>query len=111
MNRRQVLTGAALGTSAVGFMLILGWWRSRNRTQTGLDILPLPISEMAFFLSDHRGTAVIPADWLGRPTMVFFGFTYCPDICPTRLSDISDWLKALGPDADRLYIALISVDP
>ena len=52
-----------------------------------------------------------PADWLGRPTMVFFGFTFCPDICPTTLSDISDWLEALGPDADRLNIALISVDP
>lgn len=42
--------------------------------------------------------------------MVFFGFTYCPDVCPTTLLDIADWLEALGPDADRLTTALISVD-
>ena len=111
MNRRQLLTGAALGTTAAGIMLTLGWWRTRNRAQTGLDLLPLPISEMAFTLTDHSGQTVTPDSWLGRPTMVFFGFTFCPDVCPTTLSDISDWLEALGPDADALNIALISVDP
>lgn len=97
MNRRQVLTGAGLGTAAVGFMLTLGWWRTRNRAQSGRDLLPRPISEMAFTLSDQSGRTVIPADWLGRPTMVFFGFTFCPDICPTTMNDISNWLEALGP--------------
>ncbi len=43
--------------------------------------------------------------------MVFFGFTWCPDVCPTTLSDISLWLEELGADADRLIVALISVDP
>ena len=43
--------------------------------------------------------------------MAFFGFTFCPDVCPTTLIDISDWLEALGPDADRLNVVLISVDP
>jgi protein SCO1/2 len=42
--------------------------------------------------------------------MVFFGFTWCPDVCPTTLNDISLWLEDLGPDADRLSIALITVD-
>lgn len=111
MNRRQLLTGAGLGIGAVGFMLTLGWWRTRNRAQSGRDLLPLPISEMAFTLSNQSGRTVIPADWLGRPTMVFFGFTFCPDICPTTMSDISNWLEALGPDADSLNIVLISLDP
>lgn len=43
--------------------------------------------------------------------MVFFGFSYCPDVCPTTLLDIADWLEALGADADRLTVALITVDP
>ena len=43
--------------------------------------------------------------------MVFFGFTWCPDVCPTTLSDISGWLDDLGPDADRLNVSLITVDP
>lgn len=66
---------------------------------------------MAFTLTDHRGNIVTPADWLGRPTLAFFGFTWCPDVCPTTLSDISLWLEELGPDADRLNVVLISVDP
>ena len=111
MNRRQLLTGAALGTTAAGIMLTLGWWRTRNRAQTALDLLPQPISEMAFILTDHSGQTVTPDSWLSRPTMVFFGFTFCPDVCPTTLNDISDWLAELGPDADRLNVALISVDP
>lgn len=90
-------------------MLILGWWRSQP--QTGRDLLPVPIADMDFTLTDHRGQPFTPSQWLGRPTMVFFGFTFCPDVCPTTLSDISDWLSELGPDADRLNVALISVDP
>lgn len=111
VNRRQVLTGASLSVGAVGFMLALGWWRSGGQPQTGLDLLPLPIKDMSFSLTDHTGQPFAPSQWLGRPTMVFFGFTFCPDVCPTTLLDISDWLEALGPDADRLNIALISVDP
>lgn len=109
MNRRQVLTGAVASAAAVGFLLTLGWWRSRP--DTGRDLLPVPISDMDFTLTDSRGQPFAPAQWLGRPTMVFFGFTFCPDVCPTTLNDISAWLAELGPDADRLNVALISVDP
>ncbi|WP_414633623.1 SCO family protein [Paracoccus marcusii] len=66
---------------------------------------------MSFKLMDQDGKTVEPQDWLGRPTMVFFGFTWCPDICPTTLSDISGWLEALGPQADQMNTVLISVDP
>jgi len=43
--------------------------------------------------------------------LIFFGFTYCPDVCPTTLADISDWLDALGGDARRLDVVFITVDP
>lgn len=109
MNRRHILTGAAASVAAVGFMLTLGWWRSRP--DTGRDLLPVSIADMDFALTDHRGQPFAPPQWLGGPTMVFFGFTFCPDVCPTTLSDISGWLEELGPDADQLNIALISVDP
>ena len=109
LTRRTVLTAAAVGAASVGFMLTLGWWRSAAPVAPGL--LPLPLTEMQFTLTDHRGTRTTPQDWLGRPLLAFFGFTFCPDICPTTLSDISDWLEDLGTDADRLTVALISVDP
>ncbi|HEX4182338.1 MAG TPA: SCO family protein, partial [Caulobacteraceae bacterium] len=50
-------------------------------------------------------------DLLGKPTVLFFGFTYCPDVCPTTLADMSAWLKALGPDGDRLNVAYVTIDP
>lgn len=91
-------------------MLGLGAWRTRNRPAANAA-LPLPVTRMSWQLTDHRGKTVRPADWAGRPVMAFFGFTWCPDVCPTTLSDISGWLDELGPDADRLAVALISVDP
>lgn len=94
----------------MAFMLGLGAYRTRNGPVLNAA-LPLSMSEMSWQLTDHRKRAVRSADWIGRPTMVFFGFTWCPDVCPTTLSDISGWLAELGPDADRLNIALISVDP
>lgn len=107
MRRRQLILGLAGSGAAVGYMLALGAWRSREARSP----LPLNLTVMDWRLTDHRGAAVAPADWLGRPVMVFFGFTFCPDVCPTTLMDISGWLEDLGNDADRLTIALITVDP
>ena len=91
-------------------MLGVGAYRTRNRPARN-ELLPLPIGEMSWALTDHQGRSVRPKDWAGRPVMVFFGFTWCPDVCPTTLSYISGWLEELGPDADRLNCLLISVDP
>ncbi|MFN3273566.1 MAG: SCO family protein [Paracoccus sp. (in: a-proteobacteria)] len=111
MNRKKLLGACVLIVFAVVFMLGVGWWQSRSRTEQVAGVLPLPLDQMSFTLSDHRGNTVRPEDWIGQPTLVFFGFTWCPDICPTTLSDISDWLEQIGSDADRLNAVLISVDP
>jgi protein SCO1/2 len=50
-------------------------------------------------------------DLKGRPFLVFFGFTHCPDVCPTTLFDVSEVLRSLGPDADRTAALFITVDP
>jgi protein SCO1 len=64
-----------------------------------------------FRLEDQNGKPVSDADMKGRPFLVFFGFTHCPDICPTTLFEMSQVMKALGPDADRTGALFITVDP
>src|SRR5262245_8697709 len=55
-----------------------------------------------FTLTDQDGRAVSDTDLKGRPFLVFFGFTHCPDVCPTTLFEVSEILRALGPDADKV---------
>jgi len=64
-----------------------------------------------FHLEDQNGTPVTDADMKGRPFLVFFGFTHCPDVCPTTLFDMSQVMKALGPDANKIGALFITVDP
>lgn len=64
-----------------------------------------------FKLTDQEGRAVSEADLAGRPAVVFFGFTYCPDVCPTTLSSLSAILGKMGPDADKLAVFFVTVDP
>ncbi len=64
-----------------------------------------------FQLTDQDGRMVTQEDLKGRPSLVFFGFTHCPDVCPTTLFDISQVMAALGPDADRTRAVFITVDP
>ncbi len=67
--------------------------------------------ESDFTLVDHNGTTVNSKTLTGKPTLVFFGFTYCPDICPTTLYDLSTLLDTLGDEAEHLQAMFISVDP
>lgn len=64
-----------------------------------------------FALVDATGRAVTEADFADRYKLIFFGFTHCPDVCPTTLARTSVILRALGPVADRLYPLFITVDP
>ncbi|MBJ3777547.1 SCO family protein [Acuticoccus mangrovi] len=64
-----------------------------------------------FSLTTHTGATLSDSDLKGTPFAVFFGFTHCPEICPTTLWDMSLALKELGPDADRLKVLFITVDP
>jgi protein SCO1/2 len=65
----------------------------------------------AFSLTDQDGKPITDAALKGRPSLVFFGYTHCPDVCPTTLFDISEVLRSLGPDAARTAALFITVDP
>ncbi len=64
-----------------------------------------------FQLEDQNGKPFSDRDMKGRPFLVFFGYTHCPDVCPTTLFEMSEVLKALGKDADRTGALFITVDP
>ncbi len=79
--------------------------------------LPMPATAQdrkiggAFALIDQDGRAVTDADFRGRPMLVYFGLTYCPDICPTDLAVIAEAMADLGPAADRFQPLFITIDP
>jgi protein SCO1 len=62
-------------------------------------------------LTDHTGKPRHLQDFRGKAVVLFFGFTHCPDVCPTTLAEMSQALKQLGPDADRVQVVLVTVDP
>lgn len=64
-----------------------------------------------YAMVDHKGRAVNERSFLGKPTAWFFGFTHCPDVCPTTLTTMTTLLADLGPDADRLNVVFVTVDP
>jgi protein SCO1/2 len=62
-------------------------------------------------LTDHNGKPRTLADFRGKVVTVFFGFTHCPDVCPTTLAEMAQVMKELGADADKLQVLFITVDP
>jgi len=62
-------------------------------------------------LTDHTGKPRRLEDFRGKAVVLFFGFTQCPDVCPTTLAEVAAALKKLGPDADRVQVLVVSVDP
>lgn len=114
MRRRKLIFGTAGILSAFGFTMGVGAWRSgdlRRLISGDPNGGRMSLTDMDWSLTDDRGASVTPQDWLGQASMVFFGFTWCPDVCPTTLMDIADWLEGLGPDADRIRVVMVTVDP
>jgi len=64
-----------------------------------------------FALTDHTGAKRTLADYRGKAVVVFFGFTQCPDVCPTTLADLAETMRRLGADADRVAVLFVTVDP
>ena len=64
-----------------------------------------------FKLVDAQGKARSLADYRGKAVVMFFGYTQCPDVCPTTLAQLAEVMKKLGPDADRVQVLFVTVDP
>jgi protein SCO1/2 len=77
----------------------------QNTDLTGLDYAK------GFELTDHTGKARTLADFRGKVVVLFFGYTQCPDVCPTTMIEMASVLKELGPKADDVQVLFVTLDP
>lgn len=100
-------------SSAICVALLLAIWSDWGGTGTRISqyFAPKPAVGGAFRLHATHGETVSEADLHGKPTALFFGYTFCPDVCPSTLYEASNWLAKLGPDADAIRIMFVTVDP
>ncbi len=107
-TRRWVLTALAgvAGFAALGLYLALMVSAHQPEQASGIGHFGGP-----FTLVDDSGAPVTERTLAGKPYAIYFGYTFCPDVCPTTLLDLSRWIKALGPDADKLSYVFVTVDP
>jgi protein SCO1/2 len=80
---------------------------------TGRTPAPIAMSAVGgpFHLVDQNAKPITDQDFKGQPFLVFFGFTHCPDVCPTTLFEVSEIFRALGPDAKNIRAMFVTVDP
>jgi len=71
----------------------------------------MPLSGANFNLNDNNGKLRTLADFKGKVVALFFGYTHCPDVCPTTLADLAQVMEMLGKDADKVQVLFITVDP
>jgi protein SCO1 len=105
MRFTKIIAGSAAGAVLVAIGIVFGQF---IRHSSELDDVPV---SGPFELVDQDAHTVNDKTFLGRSSVVLFGYTSCPDVCPTTLMDVSNWLKALGPLADKLNVLFISIDP
>lgn len=77
----------------------------KNTDVTGLDYAK------DFALTDHHGKPRTLADFRGKVVLLFFGYTHCPDVCPTTMAEMAGVMTALGKDADRVQVLFVTLDP
>jgi len=110
--RRSLIVFALAALAASGALTgcdKLGLGAASDRPSfKGVDITG---SKFSYALRDQNGQSRTPDDFKGQVTAVFFGYTQCPDVCPTSMAELAQVKKALGKDGDRLQGIFITVDP
>ena len=111
MTRSRIALFAAIGGLAlvaavgIGVRDIIGGAHRQSST-SGTAAIGGP-----FTLVDDDGATVTQASLAGKPSVLYFGYTFCPETCPTTLADLTRWIHKLGPDAGKLNYVFITVDP
>lgn len=99
---RTILAGILVLMAAGVGWLTFDWYQKQNTAQA---------FGAPFVLVDQKGQEITEAAFRGQPSAVFFGFTHCPEVCPTTLFELDGWLKQLGDDGKNIRAYFVSVDP
>lgn len=99
---RFILVGILVLMVAIIGWLTFDWYRARFSGE--------PFGA-PFTLTDQNGKPVTEAAFRGQPSVVFFGFTHCPEVCPTTLFELAGWLKTLGDEGKDIKAYFVSIDP
>jgi protein SCO1/2 len=101
--------GATLLALVVSLLLLAACGKDAPKFQAS-DITGTTFGK-DFHLTDHTGKPRALADFRGKVVVMFFGYTQCPDVCPTTLSELAEVMKTLGPDAARVQVLFVTIDP
>lgn len=106
----QSVARGALLASSTGALSLLAACSDKKPEFKAVDITGADYAK-DFALTDHTGQARTLADFKGKVVVLFFGYTQCPDVCPTTMAELAEVKKQLGKDGDKLQALFVSVDP
>ena len=110
MLKRNALKAIAVSAVAISTTGLLSACSEKKTEFRGVDITGADYAK-DIPLTDHNGKTRHIQDFAGKAVVVFFGFTQCPDVCPTTLQELADVKKMLGADGERLQGIFVTVDP
>ncbi len=110
MNKRKLLKLIAACAAVPGITVPLAGCFEVKPSFTSIDVTGADYAK-DFSLTDHNGKTETLKDFAGKVVVVFFGYTQCPDVCPTSMAELAEIRKALGKDGARLQGIFITVDP
>ncbi|TYR32394.1 SCO family protein [Mesorhizobium microcysteis] len=99
---RSILVGILLAMVAGVGWLTFDWYRTQNSARAFGE---------PFTLVQGDGSEITETAFRGSPTAVFFGFTHCPEVCPTTLFELDGWLAQLGPEGEKIKAYFVTIDP
>lgn len=110
---RTLMLRVALVLLSIGAVLAVLHLSGCSRAEAPFHATDISGAEFgrSFALTDHTGRRVASADFLGKAVVIFFGYTQCPDICPTTLATMKGAMNLLGAEADRVQVLFVTVDP
>ena len=110
MNKRQTLQRLVACTLMAGIAGFLGACSDSKVSFASVDITGADYAK-GFEVEDHNGRVRHLTDFTGKVVLMFFGYTQCPDVCPTTMTEMIEIKKALGKDGERLQVLFVTVDP